>query len=227
MLTMPQIPSPTAKNPLRGLYPITPETMDTEWLCQAVTQVLQGGACLIQYRNKSNDKDLRYMQASRINALCRAWDVPLIINDDVELCEAIDAAGVHLGRSDGTLATARAHLGAKKLIGISCYNDIGRAQAAVLEGADYIALGSFYVSRTKPGAVPCGLDVLRAARNLGRPVVAIGGITVENGDSLVQAGADLLAVISDVFDARDIAARTAQYQTFFNSIRSQLGKNQP
>lgn len=192
---------------LRGLYAITPEGPGLE---QRVRAALEGGVALLQYRRKHGDAG----EARRIAALAREFDVPLVVNDDVALALEIGAAGAHLGRDDGDLAPARARLG-KRLLGASCYDDLARARAAVAAGADYIAFGSVFPSPTKPQAVRAPLGLFQQARALGVPLAAIGGITLENAPPLLAAGADLLAVISDLFDAPDITRRARQYGKLF------------
>lgn len=206
---------------LRGLYAITPEDADTPRLVARVAAALAGGARLVQYRNKSAAAALRREQAVALLAACRNADAPLIINDDVELAAAIGADGVHLGRDDDEIDAARAALGANKLIGISCYDEFERAQRAAEAGADYIAFGSVFPSATKPAAVraPHAL-IARARRELALPVAAIGGVTVDNADQLIAAGASLLAVISDLFSAPNIAARAAAYTQKFSERSS-------
>ena len=202
---------------LSGLYAVTPDLADTTELLRRVGQALPGGVQLLQYRNKPAAAALRREQAGALLALCRAQGVPLVINDDLQLALEIGADGAHLGREDGDLAAARAALGPGKLLGISCYDDIGRAREAKRVGADYVAFGSFFASPTKPGAVRAPLTLLGAAKaELGLPVCAIGGITLQNAPQLIAAGADLLAVITDLFEAPDIRARAAAYTSLFS-----------
>ena len=194
-------------NRLRGLYAITPEGPDLE---AKVRAALQGGIALLQYRRKQGDAG----EAARIAALARAFGVPLIVNDDVSLAFEIGAAGVHLGREDGDLLAARRRMGSG-LLGASCYNELERARAAVAAGADYVAFGSVFPSPTKPHAVRAPLSLFVQAKALGVPLAAIGGINLQNAGTLVAAGADLLAVITDLFDAPDIRARARQYGKLF------------
>ena len=189
---------------LRGLYAVTPDALAFE----KIEQALQGGAALLQYRRKRRD----LAEARACVALARRYAVPVIVNDDVELALEVDADGAHLGRDDGDLAAARRRLGAK-ILGASCYNDARLARAAVRAGADYVAFGSVFASPTKPAAVRAPLSLF--SHNLGVPKAAIGGITLENAGQVLAAGADLLAVISDLFDAPDIAQRAAQYRELF------------
>lgn len=200
--------------PLRGLYLLTPEEPDTGRLLERVGAVL-AEAALVQYRAKGADAALRRQQAAALLPLCRAAGVPLLVNDDAALAEAIRADGVHLGEDDGDIAAARALLGQRAIIGASCYDSLDRARDAADAGADYIAFGAFHPSITKPGARHADAQLLRDAAVFGLPRVAIGGITPANGSALVQAGADLLAVISGVFDASDPLAAARAYRACF------------
>ncbi|NND45794.1 MAG: thiamine phosphate synthase, partial [Xanthomonadales bacterium] len=162
--------------PSHGLYAITRQAHpDLPGLLSEVRQALAGGAAVVQFRDKSGDARWRLEAASSIRDLCRAAGIPLIVNDDVALAKRAGADGVHIGRHDGDVAAVREAVGPGLLLGVSCYTDIDRARAAVAAGADYVAFGSFYPSETKPGAVHCGFDVLREARGLEKPLVAIGG----------------------------------------------------
>lgn len=158
----------------------------------------------------------RSARAQMLNELCREHHIPLIVNDDIELAGHIGAAGVHLGRDDSSLAQARDRLGADAIIGVSCYNDLARAQAAAAQGASYIAFGRFFASQTKPEAALATPDILIQARDqLSIPIVAIGGITRANGLELINAGASLLAVIQGVFGATDPAAAARAIANLF------------
>jgi len=204
------------KRRISGLYAVTPETHDGDWLAVQVERALIGGAHVVQYRNKSADRDLRRRQAVRLGDLCRQHEAVLIINDDVRLALEIDADGVHLGRDDQSLVEARAMLGAGKLIGVSCYDSLGRAGEAQRSGADYVAFGSFFPSSVKPQAVRASLELLREARvQLRLPIVAIGGITPDNGAALVEAGADALAVISALFQVADTLSAARAFARLF------------
>jgi len=192
---------------LRGLYAITPED-----IARVAPAVSSGALCALQYRNKSMDAARRHAEALALAQLCRRHGVPLIINDDLELALSIGADGVHLGREDGDLAAARARLQGR-ILGVSCYDSLDAARAAVAAGADYVAFGSVFASPTKPGAVRAPLALF--SHDLGVPKVAIGGITVDNAPQLAAAGADAVAVISDLFDAPDVAARAREYAKVF------------
>jgi thiamine-phosphate pyrophosphorylase len=199
--------------PLHGLYAITDaQLLADSHFVEGVTQALEGGARIIQYRDKSHQLDRRLNQARALRTICTRHHALLIINDDVALAKQVHADGVHLGLDDSGIAQARAQLGADSLIGISCYNRFELAERAAFEGADYIAFGAFYDSPTKPAAVKAGIDLItRAKQQLDIPVCTIGGITLENAAPLVQAGADMLAVISGVFAARDITAQARHF----------------
>ncbi|HLF30829.1 MAG TPA: thiamine phosphate synthase [Xanthomonadales bacterium] len=197
--------------PPHGLYAITPQYYpDAQRLLADCAAALQGGARLLQFRDKSADRDWRLEVARRLNGLCRDQQVPLIINDDFELARQIGAAGVHLGREDASISQVAAALGPDSLIGVSCYDRLDRAQSATEQGASYLAFGSMFPSATKPHAVRCSLQTLTAAKAFGLPLVAIGGITAENGGSLIEAGADYLAVVGAVFDVPDVRGAAQQ-----------------
>jgi thiamine-phosphate pyrophosphorylase len=204
----------------RGLYALTDAGLIGEdRLIPAVAAAIDGGAVMLQYRDKSGDAGKRLWEAQDLAHLCRALRVPLIINDDVELALAVGAAGVHLGRDDGDVGQARAALGTDAIIGVSCYDRLELALAAQQAGADYIAFGAFFSSSVKPDAVRATPELLRQARaRLRVPVVAIGGITADNGALLVEAGADLLAVISDVFGHSDIRAAAQRISALFDKV---------
>lgn len=192
---------------LHGIYALTDERLlsDTT-LLPAVERALDAGVRLVQYRNKNGDERKRKQQASELLRLCRAHGTPLIINDDVELCAAIGADGVHLGQQDAALSAARLILGDQAIIGATCHQSLELARTAQASGADYVAFGRFFPSGTKPDAPAAKLSILRQARDLlDIPVVAIGGINAENGGSLIESGADMLAVVGGIFGTDDIA----------------------
>jgi thiamine-phosphate pyrophosphorylase len=203
---------------LAGLYAITPDSQDSGWLLERVRAALHAcaprGWAALQYRNKLAPAARREHEARALAALCREYGVPLIVNDDIELALAAGADGVHLGRGDGDLASARARIG-DRLLGASCYNDLGAARRAISAGADYVAFGSVFPSRTKPEAVRAPLALFRQARVLGVPLAAIGGITIENAADVIRAGADCIAVISALFDAPDVSERARAFTTLF------------
>ncbi len=201
---------------LRGLYAITPADLRGEALYRAVEAALAGGARILQYRDKSHDQPRRLAEARALAGLCRRHGALFIINDDPALAQVTGADGVHLGRDDATLEAARALLGPRAVIGVSCYDDFGRARRAAAAGADYVAFGAFYPSPTKPGAVRADPALLaRARRELACPVVAIGGITPENAQPLITAGAAMVALIQGLFGAPDITAAARRIQGLF------------
>jgi thiamine-phosphate pyrophosphorylase len=201
----------------RGLYAITDsQLIPPGELTRRVSLAIAGGAVMIQYRDKGPAVSAGIDEVVSLAALCRQQGIPLIINDDVELAAKVGAAGVHLGRDDASLPAARARLGTAAIIGISCYNDLQRARQAVKAGADYVAFGRFYISHSKPEAVPADPGLLTRARTeLAIPVVAIGGITPANGPTLLAAGASLLAAIHGVFGQSDIEAAARHYAALF------------
>ncbi len=201
---------------LTGLYVITdPALLPADRLLAAVSAALRGGARLVQYRDKPATATERFTRASALQQLCRQHGARLLINDDVELARAVDADGVHLGQSDGDLAAARAALPGK-LLGVTCHGSLELAERAAAAGADYLAFGRFFPSRTKPSAPPCPVATLTVARTrFALPLLAIGGVTPDNGAQLRAAGADLLAVIHGVFGADDIEAAARRYSTLF------------
>jgi thiamine-phosphate pyrophosphorylase len=189
----------------RGLYAVTPESGE---LLGRVRQALEGGIALLQYRSKAPDR----AQLGEIVRMARGFGVPVIVNDHLELALETGADGVHLGREDENLAVARKRM-PKGILGASCYDEPALAEAAVRAGADYIAFGSVFRSPTKPRAVHAPLELFRKKYPV--PLAAIGGITLDNAPQAIAAGADLLAVISDLFDAPDVRARALQYARLF------------
>jgi thiamine-phosphate pyrophosphorylase len=200
--------------PARGLYAITDgPRVDLLTACEAA---LRGGAAVLQYRDKSADMERRRSEAAALAALCARYGAPLIINDDVELAAVIGAAGVHLGEHDGDLARARARLGNGAIIGVSCYDSLERARELAAAGADYLAFGAFFVSPTKPQARRAAPGLLDAAAALGKPLVAIGGITPDNARPLIEAGADFIAVVAGVFGDANPEAAARRYANLFH-----------
>lgn len=202
---------------LHGLYAITKATGDNEdRLFDDVAAAIRGGAAFIQYRDKFNNPVHKQRIAHRLCLLCREYGARLIINDDIDLCLAVKADGVHLGQDDASPGQARARLGENKIIGVSCYNQQRLAVQAQRNGADYVAFGSFFNSATKPEAVSAPLSLLTETRTkLSIPIVAIGGINIDNARQLVDAGADALAVINGVFDQTDVAATAQAFSELF------------
>lgn len=197
---------------LRGLYAITRESGGkTDRLLSDVQSALLGGVRMLQYRDKSASQNQRKQEARELRALCDDYDTRLIINDDLELAADTGADGVHLGKNDESITAARTLLGADAIIGVSCYNQITLAKKKEQQGADYIAFGSFFPSPTKPAAVAAKITLLQAWENHPIPTCAIGGITLGHAPALIAAGADMLAVISDLWDAENIEGHARAY----------------
>ncbi|MDO9317759.1 MAG: thiamine phosphate synthase [Gammaproteobacteria bacterium] len=201
----------------RGVYAITDETLLTgDLLCERVQAALEAGLSVLQYRNKHSPQAERVAQCQALKTLCGQFQTPFLINDDVNLCLEVGADGVHLGQGDARLRSARQRLGDSAIIGITCHNNLILARDAQAQGASYVAFGRFFPSNTKPLAPPATLDDLRQARAALRlPIVAIGGINAENGATLIDAGADMLAVIHYLFATPDVCTRTRQLNSLF------------
>lgn len=205
---------------LRGVYAITDSKLlpTDELLLNKVEVVLKGGAHLIQYRDKSTDKQKRIRQASALRDLCTTYHVPLIINDDIELATSINADGVHLGQQDMPLTTARKILGENKIIGATCHDSIILAKEAEHNGANYVAFGACFSSPTKPDACTLSHTILKKAKlQLNIPIVAIGGISSENASQIIATGVDMIAVVSDLFDRDDVYKHTQQLANLFKA----------
>lgn len=212
---------------LRGLYAITPETDDLRRLLMLVRAAIEGGARLVQYRAKRLAARERLRQGHALRALCREGRVPFIVNDDLELASCLGADGVHLGRDDGDPREARRRLPGA-ILGVSCYGDPDLIVAAAEAGADYAGIGSVFASPTKPWAVPCGTSVLaEAKRRSSIPLAAIGGITPANAAEAVAAGADMIAVISALFDAPDVTAAAQALSRPFSTEPGSHVRTQP
>ena len=207
----------TKADRLRGLYAVTdPGLVPREALGEAVAAAIRGGARIVQYRDKTATEGERLGTARRLAEVCRRAGVLFIVNDDPGLAAEVGADGVHLGREDAAMEEARALLGAEAVIGVSCYADLERARRAAAAGADYVAFGRFFPSRTKPDAAQATPDLLeQARRELDLPVVAIGGITPENGAALISAGADMLAVVHALFGQPNIEAAARRFTRLF------------
>jgi len=207
---------------IAGLYAILDTDLVEQELVSAAEQAVKGGARVLQYRDKKGESATRLEQAQQLQKICQRHQIPFIINDDVMLARAVDAAGVHLGRHDAGLEAARTLLGPDKIIGVSCYNDLALAQEMVQQGADYVAFGSFYASNTKPAAVRAPLTLLmEAKKTISVPLVAIGGITPDNTPELIKAGADAVAVISGIFAGNDYCKAARQYAMLFDHNHDQ------
>ena len=199
---------------ISGLYAVTPDEADTTLLLAMVEAALQGGVSVLQYRNKLANHKLKTQQARAILSLCRQYKIPMIINDSIKLCLTLDADGVHLGGDDGNLIEARARLGTKKILGASCYNRFDLALCAQQAGADYVAFGACFASSTKPNAPVATLDLFKQAKaQLTVPAIAIGGITLENANLVIAAGADAIAVINAIFNTSNIKTNNSAVHT--------------
>lgn len=201
---------------IAGLYAITPDLEDTARLCQMVEASILGGASVVQYRNKVANEALRFAQASALLTICRQHQIPCIINDHLDLFLALDADGLHIGGDDGDIRATKQHIGQNKLLGVSCYTDFANAEKAEKAGADYVAFGACFPSNTKPHAPRAELSLFTQAKALSVPAVAIGGITLENADSLIKAGASAIAVIGELFNRNLEETKTVAQQ--FSSL---------
>jgi len=202
---------------LKGLYAITdPTLLCGEALLIAVAEALANGVRILQYRDKSKPFASRVIEASLLHSLCRKHGATFLVNDDIDLCQAVNADGVHLGQNDTNIVEARRRLGPHAVIGVSCHDSPDLVSAAESGGASYVALGRFYPSLTKPDAPRARINDLRRIRaQTNLPIAAIGGITAKNGSELIAAGADMLAVVQDLFAAPDVAARTKALMRLF------------
>ena len=203
---------------IKGLYAVTPDERDLFALSSKVESCIKGGARLIQYRSKELSKIERNKQAREIKIVCDYYKVPLIINDDIELCRILDADGVHLGENDDSLEKARLVLGPSKIIGVSCYNSIDRVKKAVDKGATYIALGACFPTITKPSAPTASLELIALVlKNFKIPVVAIGGINLENIDLLINEGVNCVAMINSLFKVKDIEGTARKFSSLIKT----------
>jgi len=205
----------TQTSTLSGLYPVT-DTSLLKNLTEQVRLTLEGGARVVQYRDKSNDHTRRLNEARQLKKLCYEYNALLIINDDIQLAIDTNADGVHLGAEDQDLSQARSELGKNKIIGISCYNQLDLAIEAERHGANYVAFGSFFSSAIKPDAVKADIELLhQAQQQISIPIAAIGGITLQNAQTLVTAGANMLAVINGVFAQKAIQSTAQAFSSLY------------
>jgi len=199
---------------IKGLYAITPDEKNLSILKSKVESSIKGGATLVQYRSKILSKNEQKKQAEEIKKICDYYQIPLIINDDIELCSILDADGVHLGENDENLEKARFILGPEKIVGVSCYNSIDRVKISQDKGATYIALGACFQSATKPNAPIASADLIALVlKNFQVPLVAIGGITLENIDLIIKEGVECCAVINSLFKSQDIEGTAKQFSS--------------
>ncbi len=203
--------------PRRGIYAITPDqNLASGALLERTAAALQRGVRVVQYRRKAPPDAEGLTQLLALRDLCHQFGAPLIINDDIELAYTVGADGVHLGKDDHDFHALAGDPARQLIVGVSCYDSLPRAREAVAAGVDYIAFGRFYSSLTKPAATPCSLDVLRRARaEFALPIVAIGGITPDNGSALLAAGAALLATVEGIFGQRDCGEAARRFQSLF------------
>jgi len=185
---------------IRGIYAITPnQILDIKLIEQVITQHSIG---ILQYRHKTNNTEVKLNEAQQLRQLCSEHNTLFIINDDINLAQKVNADGVHLGKEDASIATARQHLGENAIIGVSCYNDFKLAQSAEQQGASYVAFGALFISSTKPGAPVCSLDIVtQAKQTLNIPIVGIGGIDFNNQQQAINAGCDSVAMINALFQS--------------------------
>lgn len=200
-----------------GLYVITDgDNPDTGELIEKSRRIVAAGVTALQYRDKHSEYPLRLKRATALQSICKKHGTLFIINDDIQLAKTLGADGVHIGRDDPDYYACRALLGDNAVIGVSCYNDLNAALDAEREGADYIAFGAFFATSSKQQTTPAPIALLTGAREkITIPIVAIGGITPENGGKLLSAGADILAVISGVYGASDPELAVKQYNQLF------------
>lgn len=175
-------------------------------LLDCVREALEGGVTLVQYRAKTASSAEMYDEALQLKALCDSFNVPLIINDRLDIAMAVGAAGVHLGQDDLPCAAARRILGEDYIIGVSAHNPV-EAKAALQSGADYLGCGAVFGTATKADVQKLGTDGLAAiCKAKGLPVVGIGGVTADNYREVRAAGADGAAIVSGILAQPDIRA---------------------
>jgi len=202
---------------IKGLYAITPDMADLNTLVHKTQLVIEGGAFMVQYRSKIQDRAVKMQQCAAILRLCREYDVPCIVNDDVEMCRILEADGVHLGENDDNIAEVRRILGEDAIIGSSCYDQLDRAKQAQKEGATYVAFGAMFPTPTKPNAPRATLELLREAKSeIEIPIVAIGGITVNNAHDVIEAGIDAIAVITSLYESNSIKETAETFLKMFH-----------
>ena len=201
---------------IKGLYAITPDSADLNTLIQKTQWAIEGGAFMVQYRSKILNRDVKMQQCAAILRLCREYEIPCIVNDDVDMCRILEADGVHLGEKDDNIAEVRHILGEDAIIGSSCYDQLNRAKSAQKEGASYVAFGAMFPTSTKPNAPRATLELLREAkREIQTPIVAIGGITVNNAHDVIKTGIDAIAVITSLYEAKSIKETAETFAKMF------------
>ena len=202
---------------IKGLYAITPDMADLNTLIQKTQLAIEGGAFMVQYRSKIQDRDVKMQQCAAILRLCREYKIPCIVNDDVDMCRALEADGVHLGEKDDNIAEVRRILGEDAIIGSSCYDQLNRAKLAQKEGASYVAFGAMFETSTKPNAPRATLELLREAKSqIQIPIVAIGGITMNNAHDVIETGIDAIAVINSLYESNSIKETAETLSSMFH-----------
>ena len=202
---------------INGLYAITPDMADLNTLIHKTQLAIEGGAFMVQYRSKIHDRAVKIQQCAAILRLCREYGVPCIVNDDAEMCRILEADGVHLGENDDNIAEVRRILGEDAIIGSSCYDQLERAKQAQKEGATYVAFGAVFPTPTKPNAPRATLELLREAKSeIEIPIVAIGGITVNNAHDVIEAGVDAIAVITSLYESNSIKETAETFLKMFH-----------
>jgi len=202
---------------INGLYAITPDTADLHTLLQKTQLAIEGGAFMVQYRSKIHDRDVKMLQCAAILRLCREYKIPCIVNDDVNMCRILEADGVHLGDKDDNIAEVRRILGEDVIIGSSCYDQLNRAKQAQKEGASYVAFGAMFETSTKPNAPRATLELLREAKSqIQIPIVAIGGITMNNAHDVIGTGIDAIAVINSLYETNSIKETAETLSSMFH-----------
>jgi len=202
---------------IKGLYAITPDSADVNTLIQKTQWAIEGGAFMVQYRSKILNRDVKMQQCAAILRICREYDIPCIVNDDVEMCRVLEADGVHLGENDDNIAEVRRILGEDSIIGSSCYDQLNRAKQAQKEGASYVAFGAVFPTPTKPNAPRATLELLREAKSeIQIPIVAIGGITMNNAHDVIETGIDAIAVITSLYESNSIKETAETFNTMFH-----------
>lgn len=203
---------------LKGLYAITDQVLtpySNGKIFELVELALRNGAKILQLRDKTTPTETLLPISQELKLLCHDYDALFIINDRLDLAKEVKADGVHIGKEDISLEVAKAEF-TKGIIGVSCYGDLSRAQRAEALGADYVAFGSFYPSPTKPQSEVISKDILRKAKEILKiPICAIGGITLERAEELITLGADMLAVVSDLWCHTSVEARARAYREIF------------
>lgn len=203
---------------MRGLYLITNDDPIQLLLAKLDAALATRQIAILQYRRKKVDKADQPAEVEQIKQLCEKYQVPFVINDDLKLAAQF-GLGVHLGQSDGEITDAKSQLPEGVIIGRTCLNSLELAQKAIADGATYVAFGAVYATATKPEAGNVGIEVIKqAAAQYDLPICAIGGLTVENSKAVIEAGADLCAVISDILgrSTAEIPARVQAWAQLFS-----------